>query len=73
MSLITLSLCSLCAMAAVLLSPGPASADTGGLTATSPTSTRNERLWLLGGVAVTITAAGVIAKVATRGSRHRDS
>ncbi|MEU2156525.1 hypothetical protein ABZ532_16150 [Streptomyces sp. NPDC019396] len=54
---------------AVLLTPGPAAADTGGLAAPRA---RTERLWLLGGVAVTLTAAGVIAMVATRGNRRRD-
>ncbi|MFD7611830.1 hypothetical protein [Streptomyces sp. NPDC059828] len=53
----------------VLLTPGPAAADTGGLAAPRA---RTERLWLLGGVAVTLTAAGVIAMVATRGNRRRD-
>jgi hypothetical protein len=55
------------AVVALLITQGQAVAAAGQL---ADAGTHAERLWLLGGVAVALTGAGVIALAATRGPRR---
>lgn len=62
--------------------PGPAAADVVNVQSPAPlprshksdmarAGSAAERLWLLGGVALSLTAAGVVAVAATRGGRNQ--